>query len=213
MPIEFRYFRTAETEIGFLPGSRVCSLCGQTSRCFELDGVICAELSETERKGKIGCYDCLRQDRFGYPHDTEVGFISEDGFFPAEEPDTSQKRVFVVASDGEATADTMPLVQPPKPHINEEAIAELRRTPSFPTWQEVAWPVHCDDFMAYLGIWGPKNFDNAAPAEEGRQIFLDMVDSVFHSRWPEGKEPRFGENFVAFECLNCQSRLGIWDID
>ena len=72
MPLEFRYFRAPESEIGFLPGNRSCSLCGQSGRCFTLDHVISRELTEEERRGKIGCYNCLRHDRFGFSHTTEV---------------------------------------------------------------------------------------------------------------------------------------------
>lgn len=213
MPLEFRYFRAPEAEMGFLPGSRVCSLCGQPGRCLPLDGVNISELSEEERKDKIGCYDCLRRDRFGFSHDTEVGLIVADGLVSDDEQDDAPTRVFVVATGGETVADAAPLVYPPAPHISEEAVAELRQTPSFSTWQEVVWPVHCDDFMAYLGIWGPEDFAEAAPEESGRTLFLDMVDSFFHNRWPAESVPRFGQNFVAFQCLHCQARTATHDID
>lgn len=209
MPIEFRYFRAPESEMDFLPGNHICSLCGLSSRCFSLDNVISMELSEEERKGKAGCYDCLRRDRFGFSHVTEVGLITEDGLISYGEPYDSPKRVFVVAGDGEAVADNMPLVQPPKPHVTDESVAELRRTPSFSTWQELLWPVHCNDFMAYLGRWGPEEFAKVTSGNSGRSLFLDMVDPLFHRRWPEDGEPRFGRNFVAFQCLHCQTRTGI----
>jgi len=214
MPIEFRYFRAPESEMSALmPGERICSLCGQSGRCFPLDYVISSELSEEERRGKIGCYDCLRRDRFGFMHGTEVGLITEEGILPHSEPDDLPRRVFVVASDGEAVADSAPLVQPPNSRVTEAAVAELRRTPGFGTWQEIIWPVHCDDFMAYLGIWGPEDFDRAAPAGEGRQLFLDMVDSSYYSGWPEDGNPHFGPNFVAFQCLHCSFRSATFDID
>ena len=213
MPLEFRYFRAPESEMGFLPGSRVCSLCGQPGRCLPLDGVDILELSEEGRKDKIGCYNCLRRDRFGFSHDTEVGLIVADGLISDDEQDDAPTRVFVVATGGETVAGAAPLVHPLAPYVSEEAIAELRRTPSFSTWQEVAWPVHCDDFMAYLGIWGPEDFAEAAPEGAGRPLFLEMVDSFFHKRWPAERGPRFGQNFVAFQCLHCQTRTGIWDID
>ncbi len=214
MSLEFRYFRAPESEMSaLLPGERVCSLCSQRGRCFSLDYVISAELSEEERSGKIGCYDCLRRDRFGFMHGTEVGLITEEGLLSHSEPDDSPRRVFVVASDGAAIADTAPLVQPPNSHVTDEAVAELRRTPGFATWQEVVWPVHCDGFMAYLGIWGPEDFEQAAPEGEGRQLFLEMVDPSFHPAWPEDGNPDFGQNFVAFECLHCQARTAIFDID
>ena len=200
---EFRYFRAPESEMDLLPGSRVCSLCGQPGRCFPLDNA----------PATAGCVDCLRLGRFGFSHDTEVGLITEEGFIPHDEPDDSPRRVFIVANSGEAEVGSAPHLHPPKPHVTEEAIAELRRTPSFSTWQEVRWPVHCEDFMAYLGIWGPEEFVKAAPEGEGRRLFLDMVQPLRHRSWPEDGEPRFGQNFVAFQCLHCQTRTGIWDID
>ena len=136
--------------MGFLPHIRTCSLCGQPGRCFALDHVISSELSEQERPGKIGCSDCLRRDRFGFAHDTEIGIITEDGWLAFDEPDDEPSRVFVVAGDGKAVAGSGPLISPPRPTVSEGAVAELRRTPSFSSWQDISWPVHCNDFMAFL---------------------------------------------------------------
>jgi hypothetical protein len=145
----FRHFRGPEDDMGLLPYIRTCSLCGQPGRCFALDHVISSEMSEQERQGKVGCIDCLRRDRFGFVHDTDVGMITEDGLLTFGELDDKPKRVFVVGDDGQTIADIVPLVSPPQPHVPKEAIAELRRTPSFSSWQEISWPVHCNDFMAY----------------------------------------------------------------
>ena len=150
MPVEFRYFRGPDSDMGLLPYIQTCSLCGQPGHCFVLDHVISSELSKQERRGKIGCLGCLRRDRFGFVHVTDVGMITEDGLLTFDEPDAQPKRVFIVAGDGEAKAGSMPLVSLPRPQISEEAIAELRRTPSFLSWQDISWTVHCDDFMAYL---------------------------------------------------------------
>lgn len=150
MPIEFRYFRGPEDDMYLLPYIRTCSLCGQPGRCFALDGLNSLELSHEELQGKIGCCDCLRQGRFRFNHDTEVGLITDDGLVCFDDPSDTLRRVFVVANDGEAVADSIPLISPPKPHISEEATAELRRTPSFSTWQDIPWAVHCNDFMAYV---------------------------------------------------------------
>ena len=203
MPLEFCYFRAPESEMGFLPGNRVCSLCGQHGRCFPFDNA-----PATAR-----CVGCLRLGRFGFSHDTEAGLVTEESFIPHSEPDASPRRVFVVATGGEAVVDAVPLVHPQTPHVSKGAIAELRRTPGFSTWQEIVWPVHCDDFMAYLGLWGPEEFAGAAPEAEGRQLFLGMVDSALHGDWPEDREPRFGQNYVAFQCLHCQLRTATFDID
>ena len=119
MPLEFRYFGASKSEVDFLSGSRICSLCGQPGRCFSFDNA----------SATAGCVACLR-----------LG-------------------------------------------------------------------------TAYLGIWGPEDFAEAASEGEGRRLFLDMVQPLRHRSWPEDGEPRFGQNFVAFQCLHCQTRTGIWDID
>lgn len=137
MPLEFRYFRGPESDMSLLPYIRTCSLCGQPGRCFALDGVISRELTEEERQGKVGCAGCLKRDRFGFAHDTEVGSITADGLESYGEPSEEPRQIFVVAGDGEATAAKMPLVYPPRPQISDEAVAELRRTPTFATWQEM----------------------------------------------------------------------------
>ena len=187
-----------------LPGLRVCSLCGQTGRCFDLGFTVGTGLSEKERAGKVGCLDCLRQDRFGFSHDTEVELFM---------PDASPKQIFVVSGSGETATASTPLIYPPQPQVLDEAIAELRRTPKFSTFQDIPWLVHHDDFMAYLGIWGPKDVTTVSSPDTAREVFLEMVDRDGRALWPEGKEPLFGDNLVAFQCLHCQTYRGILDFD
>ena len=150
MPLEFRYFRGPEDDMGLLPYVRTCSLCEQPGRCFSLDGVISRELTEEERKGKIGCTDCLKRDRFGFPHDTVVGFVTETGLETFGDFEDEPPRLFLVSGDGDAALSDTPLTPLPKPRVTREAVAELRRTPGFATWQDFMWPVHHSDFMAYL---------------------------------------------------------------
>lgn len=199
--------------IGLLPGILTCSLCGQPSRCFSLERrVISRELTEKERQGKIGCTDCLKRDRFGFGHVTEAGYIDEDGLMTYD-IEEEQERVFVVADDGRTTIDGGPFVPLPQEDVSDEAVAELRQTPSFSTWQDFSWPVHHNDFMAYLGIWGPASFEPATGANSGRSLYLEMVDTAYHSLWPENDAPIFGENIIAFQCLHCAAKIGIPDFD
>ena len=198
--------------MGLLPGLPTCSLCGQPGRCFSLDSVISRELTEGERQGKIGCTDCLRRDRFGFDHVTEAGYIMEDGLM-AYDVDEEEERVFIVTNDEQTTIDGGPFVQPPPEQVSEEAVAELRRTPRFSTWQDFSWPVHHNDFMVYLGIWGPEDFEQTAGLGSGRSLYLEMVDTAWHGLWPESKEPIFGENIVVFQCLHCAAKIGMPDFD
>lgn len=214
MPLEFRYFRGPESDmVGLLPGILTCSLCGQPGRCFSLERrVVSRELTEKERQGKIGCIDCLKQDRFGFSHRTEAGYIDEDGLMIYDNEE-EQGRVFVVAESGQTTTTGGPFVSPPHEHVSDEAILELPRTPIFSTWQDLDWPVHHEDFMAYLGIWGPKDFEQFERSGEGRNLYLEMVNSAWYDLWPESEEPLFGENIIAFQCLHCATRIGIPDFD
>lgn len=214
MTLGFCYFRGPEADMNsLLSGVRVCSLCGQANRCFDLNFTLGTGLTEVERAGKVGCLECLRQDRFGFSHDTEAGIFVDEGVLALYEPDTSPQRVFVVSEAGDTTADHAPLVSAPKPHVPEEAIAELRRTLTFSTYQDIMWPVHHDDFMAYLGIWGPDDLMRLSPGDNGRSGFLEMVKRDDRALWPEGKKPLFGDNLVAFHCLHCQTYRGILDFD
>ena len=143
--------------MGLLRGFHICSLCGQDDRCFSLDGMLSTELTEPELRGKVGCLNCLRRDRFGFAHDTEVGFITEDGLENFGGLEDDSPRLFLVSGDGEAALSDTPLAPLPKPKVSEEAIAELRRTPGFATWQDFFWPVHHDDFMAFVGYADTKS--------------------------------------------------------
>lgn len=198
---------------GLLPGILTCSLCGQPGRCFSLERrVVSRELTKKERQGKIGCTECLKQDRFGFDHVTEAGYIDEDGL-TAYDVEEEQGRVFIVANDGQTMTTGGLSVSPPHEHVSDEAVLELRRTPCFSTWQDLDWPVHHEDFMAYVGIWEPKDFAQSEGSGEGRNLYLEMVDSAWYDLWPEGKEPMFTENIVVFECLHCSAKIGIPDFD
>ena len=151
MTLEFHYFRGPESDmVGLLPGIRTCSFCGQPGRCFSLDNLVGLEHTEKEQQGKVGCLDCLRRDCFGFAHDTEVGFITEEGLEPYDGYNDKARRLFLVGSDGEATLSGTPLAPLRTPKVSEEAVVELRRTPKFSTWQDFLWPGHHNDFMAYL---------------------------------------------------------------
>ena len=194
-------------------GNHICSLCGQPGQCFSLNSAIIRELSEEERQDKVGCYDCLRRDRFGFMHGTDIGIITEDGLLTFDEPDDEPKRVFVVADDGGAVADKMPLIGPPRSQIFDEAIAELHRTPSVSTWQDFSWPIHHNDFMAYVGRWEPEDFSRMASGGMGRELLLEIAGPMFDHFWPENEEANFRDNFIVFECLHCPVKTALFDMD
>jgi uncharacterized protein CbrC (UPF0167 family) len=157
--MKFRYFEGPESEMhGLLETPQECPFCGREDRCFEI-----------EDGPQTGCVRCLREGRFGFFHVTEAGYVV-DG-----------KLIHSIDEDPPETAALDDGVPP-------ESVAELWRTPDFPTWNEVAWPVCCRDFMVFLGEWKPADFKQQG-APSPRDLFLAMTDPDCHELWPTGLDP------------------------
>lgn len=101
--------------------------------------------------------------------------------------------------------------------ISEECIDELSRTPHFRSWKAAPWLTHCDDYMAYLGVWSESNFNACAPEGKGLQLFQDMTNAEQHSLWLNPAWGRAtsleaqGPTYYAFQCLHCGKLRGFWD--
>lgn len=108
--------------------------------------------------------------------------------------------------------------EPPK-EFPREAMAELRHTPQFVTWQQELWLVPCSDFMAYLGTWQPKDFYANAPDGDGRSLFLKMTDKDNAHLWDESmgvgalRLDSWYATYYVFRCLHCGKLRGNWDCD
>ena len=195
---------------GLLPGESVCGICGSKGRCFQLD----SRHKPSDSDASLGCLACLRADRFGFFHVTEAGYLDEKGLTWYGEEPRSSGRVFVVSPTGES-ADTRsdPLPLAPEPPC-EEAIDELRRTPEFHTWNEVPWPIHCNDFMVYLGTWQPRDiaYEAKLRGESAAEFFVSMTDEQHRGIWP-GDTDEWGLTFHVFRCTQCGSLIGRVDLD
>lgn len=194
----FRYFEAPESEMSLLLASPTsCRFCGETKQCFEL----------ADNSG-AGCFSCLRDGRFGFFHTTEAGFVDESGLHVDYSDDESDEepRVFVVSPEGVTSQERNPHpTKSTRPTVSTEAVQELWRTPDFPTWNEVAWPVHCQEFMTFLGEWTSLDFS-------GRDQFLGMTDSEYHALWPqEDHSPEWGVTYFAFRCPACRRYQGVVD--
>ena len=76
----FKYFKGPIDEMsGLVIEHSVCSICGKTDHCFELDYTITNVFSDDEKDGKFGCYSCLKEGKFEFWHDTEFGMLNENG--------------------------------------------------------------------------------------------------------------------------------------
>ncbi len=137
-----------------LEGKQQCSLCNEHhDHCFDLGFAHTKRFSDTEKKGKVGCYDCLRRGEFEFRHDTEIGPLDEKGL----------TRIY-----------THNMAHPL--HLDDSILTELKRTPQIVTYQPDVWLTHCNDFMVYAGTWEPLDFYKNSASGDGRGFFMEMTD-------------------------------------
>ena len=195
--MSFKYFQGPMKDMAFFREEpSACTLCGAVRPGFALDYALCPALPTDMKERGRGCYDCLRAGRFEFWHDTEVGLLDERGL-------TKEYRDHRLPCSG----------------FPEEARIELRRTPQIVTWQQERWLTHCDDFMAYIGTWGPGDFYANAEGGDGRALFRAMTDADLGHLWeaslPAGKErlESWYATYYTFKCLHCGRYRGNWDCD
>ncbi|MFN3653616.1 MAG: CbrC family protein [Armatimonadota bacterium] len=211
-PMAFVYFQASPEEMDdwIEDGPRRCDLCGRVGDCFVLDSASCSEIPEDRRENSVGCYACLREGRFEFWHDTEAGLVDEDGLHD-ELRDGESAPVYPVDAFG-FILDALPSTSTPKSGIPPEAIVELRRTPTWSSWQGSVWLCHCDDFMVYLGEWIAADFREQAADGDGRGLFLAMTDPDLALLWtPDEVEPEWTASYYAFRCRHCGTLRGYWD--
>jgi uncharacterized protein CbrC (UPF0167 family) len=90
-----------------------------------------------------------------------------------------------------------------------------RRTPGFPTWQDLAWPTHCSDVGVYLGT------PSGAELRKNQEAFDALRDDVAQYEW--GRDEDSMREFIdglpgsqvvyLFECPRCGKQLIRWDLD
>jgi uncharacterized protein CbrC (UPF0167 family) len=192
----FKYFQGPPDEMSSrAPGDVPCHFCHQIGEGFDLEYATCA--SSDRQEGKFGCARCLSEGRFEFWHDTDIGVLDKNGLS------------HVYKHNGT-----------PPPNFAPQALTELRRTPRIVTWQQELWLTHCDDFMAYIGTWEPKDFVRNSQSGDGRTLFLRMTrDLELRFLWDQCLEP--GEMapgswhavYYAFRCLHCGDLAGNWDCD
>ena len=184
---------------------RRCDLCGDTGACFSLDRSM-----NPPPGASSGCFGCLKAGRFGFFHVTEVGYLDRDGLTNYDDEPPEPRRLLVVGPDGDAELRPGAAIPAPQPVVPPpSAVEELRRTPDFPTWNEVPWLVHCSDFMVYMGTWQPAQIRAAAatrsiPAEE----LLEAMAGTGATMPTDPLEGSWALTFHVFQCLACHTLRG-----
>lgn len=179
----FHYFQAPVENMSHFVPKGTCTFCDTVGPCLGL------------KDSKRGCLDCLRQGRFYFWHDTEIGLLTPDKGLVSET--RSQKKL--------------------AREFKRVNFAALLKTPQFVTWQGERWLVHCDDFMIYLGEWEPVDFGKNAPDGDGRKLFMQMVEKELGDLWdrtiPQGATEPAAWHFQihAFRCAHCGTLRGHWD--
>ena len=213
--MKFRLFEgTTDEMCGFVGTAGTCDLCGSTSASgFDLED---SSIFGAPSGSGFGCPSCLLAGRFSFRHVTDAGYIEPEGllWFEPEPEDEEAPRVFAGLPDG--PPEEIPLgatapqssVPPPPPSLEL-----LRATPSFSTWNEVSWPLHCGDYMVYLGALSPDRVAQLAQGygKSAGSFFESMVEKDFRAFLPlvsvDGDVVLHG-----FRCQVCREHRGIIDL-
>ena len=124
----------------------------------------------------VACYDCLRDGRAVYAHDTEFGMV---GWEQAVAGRTHGAPGLTRHQLGNNTFKVAPPADDDEPDwrgvlVPERLLTELIRTPAGVSWQGERWLFHCNDVMQHVGEWSQEEFEAARPGA-GRQLFLEAT--------------------------------------
>lgn len=147
--------------------------------------------------------------------DRARGFIVTSPLYGATVPDEAQVCPWCVA-DGTAAGRFDARLNEVAPGASLEATTTVeRRTPGFPTWQDLDWPTHCRDVGVYLG---QPSGDELRQNREAHDALLAEV-----ARYEWGRDEDYMRDFIdglggsqvlyLFECPNCGKQLIRWDLD
>ncbi len=195
--MDYIYFKGPSEDMSDLVDIKTtCSICGKIDNCFELDYALTNEFNQNEKEGKVGCYACLREGKFGFWHDTEFGMLDENGL----------SKVYNHNMDN-------------PPAIPQDLLKEMLRTPRIVTWNQELWLTHCNDFMIYKGTWEQKDFYSNSQNGNGRKLFLEMTNEDLLHLWDESldeeqeKLVEWHATYYVFQCRHCNILRGNWDCD
>lgn len=148
------------------------------------------------------CYACLRAGRGALAKHTELGMVSwEEAFEGVTQgaPGLSHPDFEMVAK-GEGWAGA---------RLPREVMAELLRTPSYPTRQGERWLFCCKRPMVYVGTWGRGEFARNAPDGDGRALFARIVPECWPGMWEDHCGDR--TSHYVFKCRRCGGLRSHWD--
>lgn len=221
-----KYFKASIDHTLLYPGYEVevnkCSFCQNESNYI---------LNESESPG---CIECLLKRKFSISKDTEIGMIENGGLYKVEfnydfSSITDRLELNKSFEDFSETMNKIPLPIPKG--FSKESLFDICHTPDVSCFQDISHPVHCTDFMVYIGRWEMEDFNLNSKDGDGKALFIQMLDdSEFDHLWEFTLEERrefkgnWSENYefsnwgdgscvYVFECLHCKFKRCTWDCD
>ncbi|MCM8536264.1 MAG: CbrC family protein [Lentisphaeraceae bacterium] len=207
----------------------ICKFCGTKSQYIY-------EIEESDDE-EFGCIDCLINKKFTIPKSTEIGDIDENGnFYKLQEATETKIEGLDLENITESQINdyinsrsfSTKILQTPDGYRKEQ-IQEIIRTPNVTCFQDLDHPVHCKDFMKYIGRWAQEDFHKNATDGDGEKLWKQMIEEDMNHLWEETEKeieyygtewPQYetsnwahGSCVYVFECTKCKSKICHWDCD
>lgn len=154
------------------------------------------------------CLGCNRLRGYIYtgPVTTEKNFILEYHLCPWCIADGTAARRFGALFNSAGTMDD----------VSQEVMQEIEeRTPGFETWQDLSWPVCCNDGAQYLATVGAKELKRDYPdavAAVNEVLTEDYgLSGAGHKEFFDALSKDDQPSAYIFQCLHCKNYLACVD--
>lgn len=188
----------------------------------------------------FGCVICLTERKFNISKTTDIGNVNRNGqlYKLVNTSSISLKNILLSKklSQKEIESQAKIFSQSYKPKIlktpkkiTTQQLLEITYTPDISAFQDISHPLHCNDFMKYIGRWEQTDFKKNSIDGDGRALWDQMVEDDLEHLWEETEEeiqyyknewPQYetsnwahGACVYVFECLKCKLRECTWDCD
>lgn len=206
--MNLKYFNAPISETPFELRNEIgaCSICNKNkSHRLELDNSI-EIISNTSEIINTVCIDCLTEQKYGFEHQVEGGFLTKEGILIE-----SEKYEYLKNS-----SDYSSVLQPKEQQllaIEKSKVDDLIYTPPFNAFQGAIWLIHCNDFMKFIGTWEHNDFVKQSPNKNPKNFFNEIVDNwngddFYDEQFGINKSEYAESIFYAFECLHCKQKRG-----
>ncbi len=176
--IPFPLFEAPIEETDFIAVGK-CDACGEEKpHCFRVDGI-----TDTRPYG-VACYECIREGRAYFVHDTELGLVNMDD----AQAGVTQGLPEHLSPEEDYEAHQTEDDEWVRYRVDKDTLLELVRTPNYITWQGDNWLFHHKQPMIYVGVWG----ELTAEVPESLKAECEAI-----------REENDGATIYVFRCVAC----------